>query len=639
MNNAITSAISGLADSQPPDPSAPASAMPNLSTPGTAPQMATAPAQQPAPQTSATPVQPNPNAPHAGLRNIMQSLFAGMDDFATSAATGGREGGVEEIQKLNAARQEMALKQQANQRENADFETRQKLNNANLLMATAQYHHNLQMYPLQERETALKLNNDATAAYNDALSAGYDLQDPGQANAWSKLQSRVIKVAFGANQDPGEVMAGVKGAAEQKGGSLVDYVPMVHYNDAKHGTGGEITLIPADGLQAANATPRQIATGLADAKSTLMQATAAYGADNPDVKNFTGRIQAIDTALKTGGNISAYQMQQLRMLSTGPMSTMIAGKEKATKIQQEQAAAKDAAQKADPLFKLENDPSEMTGDKAPAAVAMLQTKLQDPNLAPDQVPRVQRLLMQAQKGQQLALAFDAAKQKAAEAAKDGNPADAADLLGTGLVAPSQLLSTRKPAFVAAALKAAAAKYPGWSAQKSEAQYKYATNPSTQNTLNMVDAIQAPGGVADILLQKGKGLKNTGVPVFNSWAQAVDYAKGGTGVPAYMPAAVDFADMYSKIMGGGQATDSGRLEALNLISKAQTPEQREAAVRTLQETMLARKNQMVRDNPALKAMYPDTPKAAPAPAGATMKVPGSDGKMHWSDGKQDLGVVQ
>lgn len=28
-----------------------------------------------------------------------------------------------------------------------------------------------------------------------------------------------------------------------------------------------------------------------------------------------------------------------------------------------------------------------------------------------------------------------------------------------------------------------------------------------------------------------------------------------------------------------------------------------------------------------------------PAGATMKVPGSDGKLHWSDGKQDLGVVQ
>lgn len=32
-------------------------------------------------------------------------------------------------------------------------------------------------------------------------------------------------------------------------------------------------------------------------------------------------------------------------------------------------------------------------------------------------------------------------------------------------------------------------------------------------------------------------------------------------------------------------------------------------------------------------------AGQPPAGATMKVPGSDGKMHWSDGKQDLGVAQ
>jgi hypothetical protein len=32
-------------------------------------------------------------------------------------------------------------------------------------------------------------------------------------------------------------------------------------------------------------------------------------------------------------------------------------------------------------------------------------------------------------------------------------------------------------------------------------------------------------------------------------------------------------------------------------------------------------------------------AGAMPAGATMKVPGSDGKLHWSDGKQDLGVAQ
>jgi hypothetical protein len=41
---------------------------------------------------------------------------------------------------------------------------------------------------------------------------------------------------------------------------------------------------------------------------------------------------------------------------------------------------------------------------------------------------------------------------------------------------------------------------------------------------------------------------------------------------------------------------------------------------------------------LSANAPTKQKAA-RPAGATMRVPGSDGKMHWSDGKQDLGVAE
>jgi hypothetical protein len=44
-------------------------------------------------------------------------------------------------------------------------------------------------------------------------------------------------------------------------------------------------------------------------------------------------------------------------------------------------------------------------------------------------------------------------------------------------------------------------------------------------------------------------------------------------------------------------------------------------------------------PTNRTKQPETPAVGSAPAGATMKVPGSDGKLHWSDGKQDLGVVQ
>ncbi|HEX3093945.1 MAG TPA: hypothetical protein VHW72_15030, partial [Candidatus Angelobacter sp.] len=96
-SNAITSAISGLADAAPPDSSGGPQA------PSPAQNAAPVPAQ-PAPQTSAPAM---PTGPHAGLRNILQSLFEGMDAFATSAATGGKEGGVQEIAALQNQRKEM----------------------------------------------------------------------------------------------------------------------------------------------------------------------------------------------------------------------------------------------------------------------------------------------------------------------------------------------------------------------------------------------------------------------------------------------------------------------------------------------------------------------------------------------------
>lgn len=45
-------------------------------------------------------------------------------------------------------------------------------------------------------------------------------------------------------------------------------------------------------------------------------------------------------------------------------------------------------------------------------------------------------------------------------------------------------------------------------------------------------------------------------------------------------------------------------------------------------------------PTNRTKQPEAPATGGGqPAGATMKVPGSDGKLHWSDGKNDLGVVQ
>jgi len=52
-----------------------------------------------------------------------------------------------------------------------------------------------------------------------------------------------------------------------------------------------------------------------------------------------------------------------------------------------------------------------------------------------------------------------------------------------------------------------------------------------------------------------------------------------------------------------------------------------------------KQQPSQPAPAKPSQPTPKPSANAKPAGATMRVPGSDGKLHWSDGKQDLGVAQ
>ena len=58
----------------------------------------------------------------------------------------------------------------------------------------------------------------------------------------------------------------------------------------------------------------------------------------------------------------------------------------------------------------------------------------------------------------------------------------------------------------------------------------------------------------------------------------------------------------------------------------------------------RKTELIGSNRYLQKQFGgqaqiQNPNTVQPPPSATMKVPGSDGKMHWSDGKVDLGLVQ
>jgi len=384
--------------------------------------------------------------------------------------------------------------------------------------------------------------------------------------------------------------------------------------------------------------------------STALSGTApANGGQGGTASSFftTTATQQLGAAQKILGSDDPY-VQKLQTVLSDPKATpkdlwtatnqvqnQVGLQEKATEAQ----TKREAAASNSPVGKL-STPEALV---APGAVEAINAKIKDPSTDPKDVPRLQALIPLAQAAQEHKIALDRQQKQMEQDVQAGDPAVIGQEMASGLVAPSQVLSARsmsRPFYskVLSAANDASMKATGkpFDATQAEAQYKYALNPQTQNTLNMVDSLEKPGGVADILLEKGKALPTVGVPKFNSWEQALSYQTGGKEVPAYMPAAVDFADMYSKIMGGGVGSDSARLQALNLVLAAQNAPQRAASVETLKDTLKQRGGSMVRDNPTLNAMYPNLTQkvkasnfARPANVSANaklMQAPG--GQPHW-----------
>jgi hypothetical protein len=79
---------------------------------------------------------------------------------------------------------------------------------------------------------------------------------------------------------------------------------------------------------------------------------------------------------------------------------------------------------------------------------------------------------------------------------------------------------------------------------------------------------------------------------------------------------------------------------NVLSNMKTnPEALRGALQVIRETMTPWMTARGRLPTGAQRIGGILPKTGAKPSRATMKVPGSDGKMHWSDGKVDLGVVQ
>src|SRR6185369_892610 len=239
------------------------------------------------------------------------------------------------------------------------------------------------------------------------------------------------------------------------------------------------------------------------------------------------------------------------------------------------------------LTKIESQPEALTGDKASVAKDQLRALAASPGVTQENRDKALRLASVASIAEKNQLAADAAKKKAEQAAKDGDPSAAAQLLLDGVVAPSQLISVRNPDFAtkafSAASKMARDKGEVWSAQKAEGDFKAASAPSNLTFFGPAKSMVEKGGTLDQLEAAAKNIPNGQIPFFNSLADAQKAALGDGPIAKYAAIALGVADDYSKITGGG-GSDTSREQALHLLPTNASPAARKGSLDGIRGTV-------------------------------------------------------
>jgi hypothetical protein len=204
-----------------------------------------------------------------------------------------------------------------------------------------------------------------------------------------------------------------------------------------------------------------------------------------------------------------------------------------------------------------------------------------------------------------------AKKAAEQAIADGDPRAAAQLLVSGVVSPSQLVSSRKPAFAQQAFTAAEQMNPGWNAQKAEADFKVAGSPANVAFFGSAKSLTDKGGTLDQLNDAAKDIPGHRLPVFNTVDDAIRASTGSGPIAKYAALALGVADDYSKVMGGGQGSDTSRTQALKIISANESREQRAGSIEGIRGAVASQTNSRIGNNAVLQKMYGEsTPAAQP-----------------------------
>jgi hypothetical protein len=207
-----------------------------------------------------------------------------------------------------------------------------------------------------------------------------------------------------------------------------------------------------------------------------------------------------------------------------------------------------------------------------------------------------------------------AKQR--QALSQGDPSAAAQLLVSGDATLSELKSRgATPDFIQKALTAAHQLSGGkYNAQQADANFSVAKSPANVAFFGSAKSLTDKGGTLDQFADAAKDIPQNQFPAINSIADWEKLATGNGPIAKAASLALGIADDYSKVMGGGQGSDSSRLQALNLIKLNQSPAARANSLAGIRGAVESQKNGRVGKNPVLQRMYGEDTQPAPQSGG-------------------------
>jgi hypothetical protein len=216
-----------------------------------------------------------------------------------------------------------------------------------------------------------------------------------------------------------------------------------------------------------------------------------------------------------------------------------------------------------------------------------------------------------------------------------NPASMPVGLVEGTIDPSQLSKRSKDynATLVAANQYSIQKYgKPFDIAQAQADYKYASNAQTQNTLKMINGMSEPGGSIDIAKNAAQNLPAFNSQTLNKIFNATATEFGSTDATNFHTSMLGLADEYSKVMGGGVSSDTGRQQSLDILKAAYSKGQLAGAISTMQSDINARKTALIGTNRYLVRQYGN-----PVQSGQQQfQKYSSDGKWGWN-GSQWVGT--